>query len=177
MKRPSALLPLVALGLLASCAPAVTGPQLGRIVSGSTGEEGTVSIVRGTLRPLVADPFAPDNVTIEIGGQTYRGRTQVVGRSAAGLPAGWGLSVGAHGSTRTGDPALSGSGQAALGWDTRLDSPRPAEVSYSGNLIARTAPAPGARVRTLTCTLTVDARERGFGECTGENGTKYALQF
>ena len=68
MKTPSALLSLAAVGLLASCAPAVTGPQLGRIVSGSTGEEGTVSIVRGTLRPIVADPFAPDNVTIEIGG-------------------------------------------------------------------------------------------------------------
>ncbi|MHA0034506.1 hypothetical protein [Deinococcus sp. PESE-13] len=169
MKTPSALLSLAAVGLLASCAPAVTGPQLGRIVSGSTGEEGTVSIVRGTLRPIVADPFAPDNVTIEIGGQTYKGRTQIVGRPATALPAGWGLSVGVGGSTRPGD-----SGQAALGWDTRLDSPRPAEVSYSGNLIARTN---GARVRTLTCTLTVDARERGFGECTGENGTKYALQF
>lgn len=167
MKRFALLVPLVV--ALGSCAPAVTGPQLGRIVNGSTGEEGTVSIVRGTLRPVVADPFAPDNVTIEIGGQTYRGRSQVVGRAGAALPAGWGLSVGVGGSTRPGDP-----GQAALGWDTRLDSPRPAEVSYSGNLIARTA---GARVRTLTCTLTVDARERGFGECTGENGTKYALQF
>lgn len=164
----SGLLGAVALALVA-CAPTVTAPQLGRIVNGKTGAEGTVSFERGTLRPLVADPFAPDNTRIELGGDLYTGRTQLVARTgAAPLPGGWGLSVGVAGGTAGAGPF----GQ--VGWDTRLDSPRAATPSYSGNLIARTS---GVRVRTLTCTLLVDAQEHGIGDCTGEDGTKYAMQF
>ena len=148
----SGLLGAVALALVA-CAPTVTAPQLGRIVNGKTGAEGTVSFERGTLRPLVADPFAPDNTRIELGGDLYTGRTQLVARTGA-----------------TAGPGPFGQ----VGWDTRLDSPRAATPSYSGNLIARTS---GVRVRTLTCTLLVDAQEHGIGDCTGEDGTKYAMQF
>ncbi|WP_339095999.1 hypothetical protein WDJ50_01500 [Deinococcus sp. VB142] len=153
---------------LASCAPTVTAPQLGRIVNGKTGAEGTVSFERGSLRPLVADPFAPDNTRIQLGDDLYTGRTQLVARGGtAPLPAGWGLSVGVAGGTGAGP-------LGQVGWDTRLDSPRAAAPAYSGNLIARTS---GVRVRTLTCTLLVDAQEHGIGECTGEDGTKYAMQF
>lgn len=155
--------------LLGACAPLQTGPQVGRIVSGATGEEGTVSFVRGSLRPRVADPFAPDNATIRIGGQTYTGRTVILSGSALALPVGWSLSVGAGGDTRLGT-------SGALGWGTQLESP-PAGRSVptrSGNLIARTA---GNAPRTLTCTLSVDERERGIGECTDQDGVRYALQF
>lgn len=153
---------------LASCAPTVTAPQLGRIVNGKTGAEGTVSFERGSLRPLVADPFAPDNTRIQLGDDLYTGRTQLVARGGtAPLPAGWGLSVGVAGGTGAGP-------LGQVGWDTRLDSPRATAPAYSGNLIARTS---GVRVRTLTCTLLVDTQEHGIGECTGEDGTKYAMQF
>lgn len=168
------LAPLPLLGaalalLLSACAPTQTGPQLGRIVNGATGEEGTVSFTRGSLRPRVADPFAPDNATIRIGGLTYTGRTVILSGSALPLPAGWSLSVGVGGDTGLGQGG-------ALGWGTQLDSPPAGRAvpTRSGNLIARTA---GAAPRTLTCTLSVDEREHGIGECTGQDGVRYALQF
>ena len=163
MKR---LLLSAALLVLTSCAPTLTGPQLGRIINGKTGAEGTVSFERGTLRPLIADPFSPNNARIELGGDVYTGRTQLVA-AGGGLPGGWGLSVGVGGGTRSDE-------RGGLGWETRLDSPRNVAPSYSGNLVARTG---GPRVRTLTCTLLVDLQGHGVGECTGEAGTRYAMQF
>lgn len=169
MKRCSALVLTAIIGLLASCAPTVTGPIAGRIVNGTTGEEGAVSFTRGTLQPRIGDPFAADNAVISIGGTTYRGRSVVLdGGTVSTLPANWGLSLGFSGGTRH--------GEEAFGWGTRLDSPRRDTVSLTrtGNLIARSA-APNAK--TLTCTLLVDAYEHGVGDCTGNNGVKYALQF
>ncbi|MDV6374814.1 hypothetical protein [Deinococcus arenicola] len=156
-------------GVLASCAPTVTGPQVGRIVNSVTGQEGTVSFLRGTLQPRVGDPFAADNAAIQIAGQSYSGRTAIVnGGAVSPLPAGLGLSLSLGGSAAIGD-------NGAVGIGTRLDTPRPrAALTRSGNLIVRTA---GTPTLTLTCTLTVDESEHGIGECTGNDGVKYALQF
>ncbi|MFC6748564.1 hypothetical protein [Deinococcus aquaticus] len=65
-------------GALASCAPALTGPQTGRIVNTRTGQEGTVTFVRGSLNARLPDVFAPDNATIVIGERTYTGRTYLL---------------------------------------------------------------------------------------------------
>ncbi|MCD0175334.1 hypothetical protein IHN32_05155, partial [Deinococcus sp. 14RED07] len=46
--------------------------------------------------------------------------------------------------------------------------------AHTGNLIARAEGDPPA---LLTCTLTVDAQQRGIGECFDGAGTRYALQF
>lgn len=169
MNLTSVLLGAACVGVLAACAPSATGPQMGRIVNSVTGQEGTVSFTRGTLQPRLGDPFAADNATIRIGGQTYSGRTTVLSGSAASLlPAGLGLSLSVGGGVAVGE-----SGAVAVG--TRLDTPRPGAATVrSGNLIARTASAP---TLTLTCTLTVDESEHGIGECTGNDGVKYALQF
>ncbi len=169
MKWTVTLLGAALVGVLASCAPTLAGPQMGRIVNSVTGQEGTVSFVRGTLQPRLGNPFAGDNATIRIGGQTYSGRTAILNGSVASLlPAGLGLSLSVGGSAAVGE-----NGSVALG--TRLDTPRPgAPAVHSGNLIARTA---GAPTLTLTCTLTVDEAEHGIGECTGNDGVKYALQF
>ena len=169
MKSIPVLLGVTLAGVLASCAPTMTGPQMGRIVNSVTGQEGTVSFVRGTLQPRLGNPFAADNATIRIGGQTYSGRTAILSGSVASLlPAGLGLSLSVGGSAAIGE-----NGAVALG--TRLDTPRPGTATVrSGNLIARTV---GAPTLTLTCTLTVDEAEHGIGECTGNDGVKYALQF
>ncbi|AFD25317.1 hypothetical protein [Deinococcus gobiensis] len=170
-KRVPLLLSAAAACLLASCAPTLTGPVTGRIVNGQTGEEGTVSFTRGTLRPGYVNGSAGDNVVVRIGSLAYTGRTTIVNGGVVGpLPAGWGLSLGFGGGSRLGD-------EGALGWGTRLDTPAPgaaAVTSRTGNLIARTL---GASPRTLTCTLTVDTAEHGIGDCTGSDGAKYALQF
>lgn len=166
-----AALTVLAAALLASCAPSVTAPRQGRIVNSVTGTEGVVTFTPGTLRPRLGDPFAPDNATITFGGQTYLGRTAIVDGSGAGnaLPAGWGFSFSLGGTSNAGN-------SGALGFGTNLHSPDPHRppVARIGNLIARTAAAP---ILTLTCTLTVDETEHGIGECTGNDGTKYALQF
>lgn len=166
----SVLTGVLAAALLAGCAPTTTAPQQGRIVNSVTGEEGRVTFTPGTLRPRLGDPFAPDNATIVIGGQTYSGRTAILdGGPPSLLPAGWGLSLAFGGSATTGNGTQLGLG-TSLGTADR----RAAPVARSGNLIARTA---GTPPRTLTCTLTVDEREHGIGECTGSDGVKYALQF
>lgn len=169
MKLATLLLSAASLGVLASCAPTATSPQVGRIVNSVTGQEGTVSFVRGSLQPRLGDPFAADNATIRIGGQTYSGRTVLLsGGAGSPLPAGLGLSLSVGGSAAVGE-----NGAVAVG--TRLDTPRPgAPKVRSGNLIARTA---GTPTLTLTCTLSVDESEHGIGECTGNDGVKYALQF
>ncbi|GAA0519249.1 hypothetical protein [Deinococcus depolymerans] len=150
--------------VLGACAPAVTAPQTGRIVNAVTGEEGTVTFTRGTLTPHVGDPFAPDNATLRIGGRTYTGRTYLIGNGA--LPGGLGFSV-AFGASSGSD------GSAVTGGGTRVEGGRPVPA-YTGNLIARADSDPPA---LLTCTLTVDAQERGIGECFDGAGTRYALQF
>lgn len=169
MKLTPLLLYAAFAGVLASCAPTVTGPQVGRIVNSVTGQEGTVSFTRGTLQPRLGDPFSADNATIRIGGQTYSGRTAILnGGTTSPLPAGLGVSLSLGGTAAVGS-------NAAVGIGTRVDTPRPrAAVTRNGNLIARTATAP---TLTLTCTITVDESEHGIGECTGNDGVKYALQF
>ncbi|CAM4044134.1 hypothetical protein [Deinococcus frigens] len=169
MKLTPFLLSAAFAGVLASCAPNVTGPQVGRIVNSVTGQEGTVSFSRGTLQPRLGDPFASDNATIRVGGQTYSGRTALLNSGAVSpLPAGVGLSLSLGGTAAIGT-------NGAVGIGTRIDTPRPrAAVTRSGNLIARTA---GTPTLTLTCTLTVDETEHGIGDCTGNDGVKYALQF
>ncbi|MGM9320229.1 hypothetical protein [Deinococcus aquaticus] len=155
-------------GALASCAPALTGLQTGRIVNTRTGQEGTVTFVRGSLNARLPDVFAPDNATIVIGERTYTGRTYLLDGVASPLPAGSSLSVGFGAST--------GGGNAGdFGFGTRFDTGRPRLApTRTGNLIARVqGDAPGL----LTCTLTVDAQERGIGECFDGAGTRYALQF
>ena len=172
MKRAahSVLIGTLAATLLAACAPTATVPQQGRIVNSVTGEEGRLTFLPGTLRPRLGDPFAPDNATIQIGGQTYSGRTAILDSGPASpLPAGWGLSLAFGGSATTGT-----GNQLGLGAQVGSQDRRAFPVARSGNLIARTA---GESPRTLTCTLSVDEREHGIGECTGNDGVKYALQF
>ncbi|WP_291425405.1 hypothetical protein [Deinococcus sp.] len=165
MKRPLLLLGtlLGASALLASCAPSVTGPVQGRIVNSKTGQEGVAAFVRGTLQPRLNGAYAADNVTLQIGEQVYTGRTVLIGSGVVETPVTWGVGLG-FGSWR----------HPGLGWGGRYDTFNRATPIYSGNLIARTAgPAP----KTLTCQLTVDAFERGVGNCVGSDGTTYALQF
>ncbi|MBB5233401.1 hypothetical protein [Deinococcus budaensis] len=153
--------------LLSACTPALTAATSGRIVNAATGEQGTVSFLPGALRPQPPGQSG-NNVTLVIGGQSYVGRAAVLeggpaasGTGSLGLSLGFGASVGSAG---------SGWGLAA-----RVGTPpAPSATLRSGNLIARTA---GAAPRTLTCTLQVDTAERGFGECSGEGGVRYVLQF
>ncbi|MBZ9753077.1 hypothetical protein K7W42_19755 [Deinococcus sp. HMF7604] len=158
------LLGAALLTLLAACAPAVTAAQPGRIVNTQSGAEGTVSFTRGTLSPRLGDPFAPDNATLTIGGRTYTGRTYLIGGGS--LPGGLGVSVAFGTSNVSGEPT-------AVAAQTRVDAGRPVPA-YTGNLIARAEGEPPA---LLTCTLTVDTRERGVGECIDGAGVRYALQF
>lgn len=165
-------LPLLVVGLLVACAPTMNAPTLGRIVNSATGEEGRLTFAPGALRPRLGEPFAPDNATIQIGGQTYTGRTAILeGAASSPLPAGLGLSV-----TFAGGGAVGQNG--AVGFGTTISTPNQGgsvpPVVRTGNLIARTASEP---VRTLICTLTVDERGHGIGECTGQDNVKYALQF
>ncbi|MHA0041399.1 hypothetical protein [Deinococcus sp. PEB2-63] len=163
--KPHALLGAILLAsALGACAPAVTAPQTGRIVNAVTGQEGTVTFTRGTLTPRLGDPFAPDNATIRIGGRTYTGRTYLIGGGS--LPGGLGFSVAFGASSGTDGSAFTSGG-------TRVEGGRPVPA-YTGNLIAR---AEGDAPGILTCTLTVDAQERGVGECFDGAGTRYALQF
>jgi len=161
---------LASLGLaasLAACAPSLTAATSGRVVNAVTGEQGTVSFLPGALRPQPAGQTG-DNVTVVIGGQSYVGRAAVLeGGPAASATAPLNLSVGFGASV--------GSAGSGFGVAARVGTP-PASSSTlrSGSLIARTA---GATPRTLTCTLQVDAAERGFGECTGNDGTRYVMQF
>lgn len=162
---------LTALGcaaLLASCAPTLTASTVGRIVNASTGEEGTVTFQPGALRTRAGDSFGGNNVTVVIGGQTYAGRAALL-EGVAAAPASAGLNLGiAFGATTSNSNTTSGFG-VFVG-----NSPAPRATLRAGNLIARTA---GATPRTLTCTLQVDEREHGIGECTGNDGTRYVLQF
>ncbi|PTA69485.1 hypothetical protein [Deinococcus arcticus] len=160
----AALLGAAVLTLLAACAPTMTAATPGRLVNTQTGEEGTVTFTRGTLSPRLGDPFAPDNATLRIGGRTYTGRTYLIGNGS--LPGGLGVSV-AFGASNT------GSAPAAFETATRVDAGRPVPA-LTGNLIARAQGEPPA---LLTCTLTVDAQERGIGECFDGAGVRYALQF
>lgn len=157
-----------ALLALASCAPTVTGPITGRIVNGKTGQEGSVSFTRGTLKPRLDGPNAADNAFIQIGGQSYVGRTVLINVTTAAPTTDWGfgLSFGSGGPFRDG----------VFGWDTRWgrNNFERTTVSRTGNLIARTS---GPVTLTLTCNLNVDVYEHGVGECTGNDGTKYAMQF
>jgi hypothetical protein len=150
--------------LLASCTLSQPLSTTGRIVNAGSGEEGTVTFLPGALLPGGAP--GGDNVTVEIGGQTYRGRAAVL---AGGNPAtsAFDVSLGVGGST--GRPG------SFWDWNARFGTPTtPRAGLRSGNLIARTA---GATPRTLTCTLEVDASQRGIGECQGSDGARYALQF
>lgn len=152
--------------LLASCTLTQPSPTTGRIVNAGSGEEGTVTFLPGALLPGGAP--AGDNVTVEIGGQTYRGRAAVLaGGNLAPATSAFDLSLGVGGSTgRTG---------SYWDWNARFGTPpAPRAGLRSGNLIARTA---GATPRTLTCTLQIDASKRGIGECQGSDGARYVLQF
>ena len=155
-----------AAALLASCAPSVTGPVVGRIVNSKTGAEGQVSFTRGTLKPRLGDPFSPDNAVIAIGGQTYTGRTVLIDGGAVRTPSNWDMSFGFGGGRAVND--------GFFGWGTRLNTPQRTDLARTGNLIAKTA---GANPSVLTCTLTVDVYEHGVGDCTDSSGTKYAMQF
>lgn len=147
---------------LASCAPTQNSPQLGRIVNVETGEEGQISFTSGSLRPRIGDPFAADNVVIRIGKQSYSGRSVVI-NSAAQSANNWGFSVGIG----------AGKSNANSFWNFDTDNRRPAGMARTGNLVARTA---SAIPKTMTCTLVVDEREHGIGECT-DSSAKYILQF
>ncbi|WP_027459704.1 hypothetical protein [Deinococcus murrayi] len=152
--------------LLAACAPAFTATPPGRVVNAATGQEGTVTFTPGSLRPGL--PAAgPDNVTLSIGGQTYTGRVVVLEGALAAAPPPLTLSVAVGGT--------AGAGGTSFGWGARLGpAPTPQGTLRTGSLIARTA---GPTSRTLTCTLTVDERERGYGECRDEAGVRYVMQF
>lgn len=168
MKRPLMLLGLAA--VLAACTPALVGPPTGRIVNASTGEEGTVSFVGGSLQPLLGTSRLDNNVTIQIGEQTYVGRTVIIDTaSPAPSPLDFGLAFN-FGSTWDG----TGNRDPYYGVGGTARTPAQRLVSRTGNLIARTD---GNASRTLTCTLTVDTQEHGYGDCTDSSGVRYVLQF
>lgn len=154
--------------LLASCAPTLTAPTLGRIVNAGTGQEGVVTFQPGTLGNWGGSARGGDNVTVQVGGQTYTGRAALLDvttvyprRPVFDLSLGFGSSFW--------DPASD------WVWGGSLRAPATSRVILrTGNLIAKTAgPAP----RTLTCNLQVDASEHGIGDCTGSDGARYAMQF
>ncbi|MPY66061.1 hypothetical protein F8S09_05035 [Deinococcus sp. SDU3-2] len=150
--------------LLASCAPAFTAVPPGRVVNAATGQEGTVTFAAGSLRPG-SPATGADNVVLNIGGQTYTGRAAVLDGTLATAPLALSVAVG----------GTAGTGGSTFGWGARLGpAPQPQGTLRAGSLIARTA---GPSPRTLTCTLTVDERERGFGECRDEAGVRYVMQF
>lgn len=152
--------------LLASCAPSMTAPVTGRIVNTMTGVEGTVQFTRGTLQPRLEGPNAPENATLQIAGQTYTGRTVIINSGVSANP-GWGASFNLFGGHTSRD--------SGFGWYTRFGTPSEQKtVTRTGNLIARTSSTP---TLTMTCTLSVDVNEHGVGDCTGSDGTRYALQF
>ncbi|WP_019007889.1 lipoprotein [Deinococcus aquatilis] len=168
MKRPLMLLGLAA--VLASCTPALVGPPTGRIVNNTTGEEGTISFVSGSLQPRLGTSRLDNNATIQIGNRTYVGRSVIIDTaSPAPSPLDFGLSFNfgnAWDFNGNRDPYLGVGGSAR--------TPAPRLVSRTGNLIARTD---GNASRTLTCTLTVDVQEHGYGDCTDSGGVRYVLQF
>lgn len=164
MKRLAILLGCGA--LLASCAPTITGPVTGRIVNNTTGQEGTVSFTRGTLKPRLDGPNAADNAVLNIGGRTYTGRTVIINSGVNTTP-NWSASFDWVAGNRAWGPGF--------GWRTGFDTPRnDVVVSRTGNLIAKTTAQP---TQTLTCTLNVDVYEHGVGDCLGSDGTRYTLQF
>ncbi|THF71977.1 hypothetical protein E7T06_01055 [Deinococcus sp. Arct2-2] len=168
MKRPLMLLGLAA--VLASCAPALVGPPSGRIVNTSTGQEGTISFVGGSLQPRTGTGRLDNNVTIQIGEQTYVGRSVIID-TASPAPSPLDFGIGFN----FGNPWDNmGSRDPYFGVNGTARTPAPRLVSRTGNLIARTD---GNAPRTLTCTLTVDVQEHGYGECTDSSGVRYALQF
>lgn len=149
-----------AAALLSACAPAVTGPVLGRIVNNATGAEGQVSIVRGSLE-RAGGVNASDNVMITLGRQVFTGRTVLVDTGVATSA----RSVGGYWNSGFWGP---------FGWDNRPLSVHSEVVSRSGNLIARTA---GPRPVTLTCTLLVSTDEHGTGDCQSSDKLRYTMQF
>lgn len=153
---------------LASCAPTLTGPIAGRIVNGKTGTEGTVSFTRGTLQPRLDGPRAPDNAVIQIGGETYTGRTMLINVTTLVPQSDWGFGLSFGNTSRYHD--------GFFGWDAGWgrNNFENRSVTRTGNLIARTT---GPNPLTLTCNLNVDVYEHGVGDCTGSDGTRYAMQF
>ncbi|EYB68329.1 hypothetical protein DEIPH_ctg025orf0204 [Deinococcus phoenicis] len=154
--------------LLASCAPTLTAPTLGGIVNAGTGQEGVVTFQPGTLGASAGSTLGANNVTLQIGGQTYTGRaalldTAVVFPARAAFELGFGFGSGAW------NPG------ADWIWGSRLRTPpTPQATLRTGNLIAKTA---GPVPLTLTCSLQVDASEHGIGDCLGSDGARYAMQF
>jgi hypothetical protein len=163
MKATLACLSIAA--LLASCAPALNPPVTGRIVNAATGQEGTLTFHPGALRGRTGDPFGGNNTTIQIGGQTYGGRTALLDASTTvTVRPNVGVSLG-FGTGPYSDPF----------WGTQVSTSTQTRTSLrTGNLIARTF---GGTPRTLTCTLQVDDSNHGVGDCTGNDGARYALQF
>lgn len=162
------LIGLAGVALLASCAPTFTAATVGRVVNASTGEEGTVTFQPGALRTRAGDPFGGNNTTVVIGGQTYAGRAALLDAVVA-VPANTKLNFGIA------FAAGSSGGNTSTGYGLFLGT-QPAQPGTlrTGNLIAKTA---GTGPRTLTCTLQVDEREHGVGDCTGSDGVRYVLQF
>lgn len=163
MKATLACLSIAA--LLASCAPTLNPPVTGRIVNASTGQEGTVIFSPGALSGSAGNPFGGNNTTIQIGGQTYGGRTALLDASTTvtvrpSVDVGLGFGTGFYG-----DPFFG----------TRLGTSTQTRANLrTGNLIAKSFAAPA---RTITCTLQVNDAYRGVGDCTGSDGARYALQF
>lgn len=161
------MLPMALACALPACTPAVVKPIQGRIVNAQTGQEGTVMFKRGTLQPQLADPYAPNNTTIQIGNLTYVGRTKVIDHSGGPLPAGWGLSVEFGGSS---SPSHSAN---QMSWGSRIGTSNKVSGRV-GNLIAKTK---GRSPITMVCHLTLDINEHGIGECKSSSGTLYSMQF
>ncbi|MDB5044709.1 MAG: hypothetical protein JWQ08_759 [Deinococcus sp.] len=168
MKRPLMLLGLAA--VLASCTPALVGPPTGRIVNTSSGQEGTISFVSGSLQPRSGTTRLDNNVTIQIGDRTYVGRSVIID-TASPAPSPFDFGIGFNFGSAW-DGAGNRTPYSGVGGTARTPAPR--LVSRTGNLIARTD---GNASRTLTCTLTVDVQEHGYGDCTDNSGVRYVLQF
>ncbi|GGJ72206.1 hypothetical protein [Deinococcus aquiradiocola] len=158
-------LPLLAVLLLASCAPTLSGSAAGRIVNVRTGDEGRLTFIGG-FRDRATLPGDPDNVTVTVGGRTYSGTYTVLGngRPNLGVSVGFGTGFGWGGA----DTVF---GRASFG-----DRPAPT-FTRPGNLVARTTPATGDTAQTLTCTFQADANDHGIGSCQDSLGASYTLQF
>lgn len=152
--------PVLFLGLaflLGSCAPTQSGPLIGRIVSATTGIEGEVSIVRGTLYNRPEGVNASENVMITLGKQVLTGRTVLVDTGITTVTQNWtGNTWPYRPWSMTGRPFVYNE-----------------VVSRSGNLIARSRKGD----LIITCQLLVNTNEHGTGECQGSDKNSYTVQF
>ena len=169
MSRFFAFAPLALVGLLASCAPAITDTA-GRIVNKATGEEGRV-VFLGGFQAKAVTPGMSDNVTVQLGQDFYSGQYSVIGNGVNPLGVSASFGFGSGYSTANTRPVGTVDGGVRTTYAPSRDTSR------SANLIVRTQRLNQGAIKTLTCDFKADASRHGVGDCTGSDGASYTLQF